>query len=189
MRGGKLMVLGVALFAIVLTACSNDEDPTPSTTTGSASESMAPASDTGGQSITEIVSDNPDFSTLLAAVGEADLAGTLSGEGPFTVFAPTDKAFAALPDGTLETLLKPANRDQLAAILTYHVLPAEVMAADVSPGEVTTVNGATFTISVDGGDVVITDGGGNQAMVTQTDIVASNGVIHVIDSVLLPPAA
>jgi len=126
---------------------------------------------------------------LLTAVGEAGLAETLSGDGPFTVFAPTDDAFAALPQGTLGTLLKPANRDQLSAILTYHVVPAEVMAADVTSGEVTTVNGATFTVSTGGGSVVITDGQGNEATVTQTDIVASNGVIHVIDSVLLPPAA
>ena len=86
-------------------------------------------------------------------------------------------------------MLKPANRDQLAADPDDHVVPAEVMAADVTSGEVTTVNGATFTVSTDGDSVVITDGQGNEATVTQTDIVASNGVIHVIDSVLLPPAA
>jgi uncharacterized surface protein with fasciclin (FAS1) repeats len=190
MRRGKLMILGVSVFALGLAACGGgDDDPAPATVTGSASETVAPVGDTGTQTIAEVVADDPSFSTLLTAVGEAGLAETLSSEGPFTVFAPTDDAFAALPEGTLETLLNPANRDQLAAILTYHVVPAEVMAADVSPGEVTTVNGSVFTVSVDGGDVVIKDGEGNEATVTQTDIVTSNGVIHVIDSVLLPPAA
>jgi uncharacterized surface protein with fasciclin (FAS1) repeats len=192
MRRGKLVVLGVGAFAIVLAACGNgNDDPVPAMTggSGSATESVAPAGDTDSQTITEIVSGNPDFETLLTAVGEAELGATLSSEGPFTVFAPTDEAFTALPKGTLGTLLKPANQDQLAAILTYHVVPAEVMAADVTSGEVATVNGATFTVSIDGDDVLITDGEGNQATVTQTDIAASNGVIHVIDSVLLPPAA
>jgi uncharacterized surface protein with fasciclin (FAS1) repeats len=191
MRRGKLMVLGVGAFAILLAACGNGgDDPARATGgSGSATESVVPAGDTDSQTITEIVSGNPDFETLLTAVGEADLGETLSSEGPFTVFAPTDDAFTALPKGTLGTLLKPANQDQLAAILTYHVVPAEVMAADVTSGEVTTVNGAMFTVSIDGDNVVITDGEGNQATVTQTDIAASNGVIHVIDSVLLPPAA
>lgn len=190
MRRGKLMILGVSVFALGLAACGGgDDDPAPATVTGPASDTVAPAGDSGTQTIAEVVADDPSFSTLLTAVGEAGLAETLSSEGPFTVFAPSDDAFAALPEGTLETLLKPANRDQLAAILTYHVVPAEVMAADVSPGEVTTVNGSVFTVSVDGDDVVITDGEGNEATVTQTDIVTSNGVIHVIDSVLLPPAA
>ena len=143
---------------------------------------------TTGMTITDIVASNPEFTTLLAAVGAADLADTLAGEGPYTVFAPTNDAFDALPAGTLESLLKPANKDQLAAILTYHVVEGQVMAADVTPGDVTTVNGADFTISVENGDVFITDGQGNKAMVTQTDIEASNGVIHVIDAVLLPPA-
>jgi uncharacterized surface protein with fasciclin (FAS1) repeats len=190
MRTGKLLLVGVAVFAILLAACSSDDDdPTASATGSMGSAGSTAQTDTGSLTITDIVSDNPDFSTLLTAVGEAGLAETLSGDGPFTVFAPTDDAFAALPQGTLGTLLKPANRDQLSAILTYHVVPAEVMAADVTSGKVTTVNGATFTVSTGGGSVVITDGQGNEATVTQTDIVASNGVIHVIDSVLLPPAA
>jgi len=138
--------------------------------------------------IVEIAASNPDFSTLVAAIDAAGLTETLSGEGPYTVFAPTDDAFAALPDGTLDTLLKPANKDQLAAILTYHVVDGEVMAADVTPGDVTTVNGADFTVSEDMGTVSITDGQGNTAQVVTTDIVASNGVIHVIDAVLLPPS-
>lgn len=129
-----------------------------------------------GMTITDIVADSPDFTTLLAAVQEADLGDALAGEGPLTVFAPTDDAFAALPEGTLDTLLEPENQETLAGILTYHVVPAEVMAADVESGEVETLNGATFTIDVSDGGVTITDGQGNVANVVQTDVEASNGV-------------
>jgi uncharacterized surface protein with fasciclin (FAS1) repeats len=110
------------------------------------------------------------------------LVDTLKGEGPFTVFAPTDEAFANLPAGTLDSLLKPENRDQLTAILTYHVVPGKVMAADVvGLSEAGTVNGQAIDIEVDG-DTVKIDG----ASVVATDIAASNGVIHVIDAVILP---
>ncbi len=144
--------------------------------------------------IANLASKTESLSTLYTAVGAADLATTLEGEGPFTVFAPTNDAFAALPDGTVETLLEPANKDQLAGILTYHVVPASVMAADVvgmiesDGGEhvVETVNGATFTVSLDGDNVIITDAAGNTATVVETDIEATNGVIHVIDGVLMP---
>jgi len=123
------------------------------------------------------------FKTLAAALGAADLVDTLKGPGPFTVFAPTDAAFAKLPAGTVETLLKPENKDQLVAILTYHVVPGEVMAADVVKiTEAKTVNGKMVKVSVDGGNVMI-----NDAKVTATDIAASNGVIHVIDAVILLP--
>jgi uncharacterized surface protein with fasciclin (FAS1) repeats len=169
----------VASLSLFAAACSSDEESPASSEDASESASMT---------ITDVVAGSEDFSTLLAAVEAADLGETLAGEGPFTVFAPTDEAFAALPEGTLDTLLDPMNKDQLSGILTYHVVPAEVMAADVEPGDVATVNGATFGIAVEDG-VVITDGQGNQAMVTQTDIEASNGVIHVIDAVLLPPSA
>ena len=128
------------------------------------------------------------FKTLTSLLKRAGLAKTLQGKGPYTVFAPTDAAFAELPAGTLDTLLQPANKDQLAAILTFHVVPAEVMAADVQAGEVTTVNSAPFTVALDGQAVEITDGQGNQANVIETDIDASNGVVHVIDSVLIPAA-
>jgi uncharacterized surface protein with fasciclin (FAS1) repeats len=123
------------------------------------------------------------FKTLAAAIDAADLTETLKGPGPFTVFAPTDEAFAKLPDGTVESLLKPENKDQLTAILTYHVVPGKVMAADVVKlEEAKTVNGKMIDVKVDG-DKVMT----NSANVTKTDIEASNGVIHVIDSVILPP--
>jgi uncharacterized surface protein with fasciclin (FAS1) repeats len=122
------------------------------------------------------------FTTLVAAVQAAGLVETLKGEGPFTVFAPTDEAFAALPAGTVENLLKPENKDQLVAILTYHVVPGKVMSTDLSNGmEAATVQGANVTIMTEGGVKV------NGANVVQADIEASNGVIHVIDAVILPP--
>jgi len=124
------------------------------------------------------------FNTLVAAVQAADLEVTLRGPGPFTVFAPTDAAFAALPAGTVENLLKPENKSQLAAILTYHVLPGKVMAADIGTAtlEPATVQGKMVKV-VGGADGVTV----NDAKVTAADIEASNGVIHVIDKVLMPP--
>ncbi|MBD3368049.1 MAG: fasciclin domain-containing protein [Candidatus Eisenbacteria bacterium] len=122
------------------------------------------------------------FTTLVTALTEAGLVETLKGEGPFTVFAPTDDAFAKLPEGKVEELLMPENRELLKAILTYHVVPGNVMAADVvGLDSATTVNGQRLTITVDGGNVMV-----DKAAVTQTDIEATNGVIHVIDSVLMP---
>ena len=124
------------------------------------------------------------FKTLAAALTAAGLVDTLKGPGPFTVFAPTDAAFAMLPAGTVETLLKPESKAKLTAILTYHVVAGKVMAADVVKlKEAKTVNGAMVAVKVDGGNVMI-----NNAKVTTADIEASNGVIHVIDTVLLPPA-
>ena len=122
------------------------------------------------------------FNTLAAALDAADLIDTLKGDGPFTVFAPTDAAFAKLPEGTVESLLKPENRDQLIAILTYHVVPGKVEAADVVKlDSATTVNGQDVSIQVAANGVRI-----NDANVIKTDIGASNGVIHVIDTVILP---
>jgi len=123
------------------------------------------------------------FKTLTAAVQAAGLVDTLKGKGPFTVFAPTDEAFAKLPAGTLDSLLKPENKDQLVSILTYHVVSGRVMAADVVKlTSADTVNGAPVKIKVDGDKVLI-----NDAQVIITDVLASNGVIHVIDKVILPP--
>ncbi|MCV6585617.1 MAG: fasciclin domain-containing protein [Marinibacterium sp.] len=121
------------------------------------------------------------FSTLVAAVEAAGLVETLKGEGPFTVFAPTDDAFKALPEGTVETLLKPENKDQLVAILTYHVVAGKVMSGDLSDGmKAATVQGSDVTIGTSGGVTV------NGANVVSADIETSNGVIHVIDAVILP---
>ena len=121
------------------------------------------------------------FSTLVAAVKAAGLVDTLNGKGPFTVFAPTDEAFAKLPAGTVEGLLKPENKEKLAGILTYHVVAGKVMAADVKTSKVKTVNGKEAPIKVEAGKVTI-----GAANVVKTDIAASNGVIHVIDTVLIP---
>lgn len=121
------------------------------------------------------------FETLVAAVQAAELVDTLKGEGPFTVFAPTDEAFAALPEGTVETLLKPENKDQLVAILTYHVVPGKVMSGDLSDDmTAATVQGGEITVDLDNGVMI------NDANVVQADIETSNGVIHVIDKVILP---
>ena len=124
------------------------------------------------------------FKTLVAAVQAAGLVETLKGAGPFTVFAPTDEAFAKLPPGTVENLLKPENKAKLQAVLTYHVVPARVMAADVKPGEqmVATVQGTKVNVTGTGNAVSV-----NDANVVAADIVADNGVIHVIDKVILPP--
>jgi uncharacterized surface protein with fasciclin (FAS1) repeats len=133
------------------------------------------------QNIVEVAAGNPDFSTLVAAVKAAGLVDTLSSKGPFTVFAPTNAAFAKLPAGTVESLLLPENKAKLSAILTYHVVSGKVLAADVVKlKSAKTVNGKTVTINTAKGVKV------NNANVTATDVKASNGVIHVIDTVLLP---
>jgi uncharacterized surface protein with fasciclin (FAS1) repeats len=119
------------------------------------------------------------FKTLVKAVQEAGLVDTLKGKGPFTVFAPTDEAFAKLPPGTLEALLN--NKEKLAQVLTYHVVAGKLKAGDVKPGEVKTVEGQSVSVRSQGGAVMV-----NNAKVIKTDIMASNGVIHVIDTVLLP---
>jgi uncharacterized surface protein with fasciclin (FAS1) repeats len=142
----------------------------------------APAfADNHTMNIVETAVDAGSFETLVTAVEAAGLAETLSGEGPFTVFAPTDEAFAALPEGTVEGLLE--DTDALTSILTYHVVPGAVMSGDLSDGMTAeTVNGAEITISIDGDTVMV-----NDATVVTADIEASNGVIHVIDSVIMPP--
>lgn len=133
-------------------------------------------------SIVELAAVNDDLSTLVAAVQAAGLVGVLSGDGPFTVFAPTNAAFAKLPEGTVASLLKPENKDQLTAILTYHVVSGKVKAADVVKlDSAKTVEGSSISISANAAGVKV-----NAANVIMTDIAASNGVVHVIDSVLIP---
>lgn len=131
--------------------------------------------------IVAVAAKSSECTTLVTAIKAADLVTTLQGPGPFTVFAPTDAAFAKLPKGTLEDLLKPENKAKLAAILTYHVVPGKVMAADVKPGKVKTVNGAEIDIKVKDGHVTV-----QGAKVIKTDTAASNDVIHSIDTVLIP---
>lgn len=140
-----------------------------------------PAYAGGDKDIVDTAVGAGSFTTLAAALTAAGLVDTLKGEGPFTVFAPTDAAFAALPAGTVEDLLKPENKDKLVAILTYHVVPGKVMAADLSEGlMVATVQGQSVTITLEGGAKV--DG----AVISAADVMATNGVIHVIDSVIMP---
>ena len=159
----KTSLIGAAVAATLLTAPMAGQD----------------------KDIVEIAASNSDFSTLVAAVQAAGLVDVLKGEGPFTVFAPTNEAFAKLPAGTVENLLKPENRDQLIAILTYHVVPGKFMAADVvGLTEAMTVQGQAAMISVKAASPMI-----DNARIVQTDIEASNGVIHVIDAVITPRTA
>jgi uncharacterized surface protein with fasciclin (FAS1) repeats len=133
------------------------------------------------QDVVAVAAGAPNFKTLVTAIKAAGLVETLQGKGPFTVFAPTDEAFAKLPKGTVEELLKPENKAKLTAILTYHVVPGKVMAAEVKTMQAKTVNGQELAIVVADGKVTV-----DKANVTKTDIAATNGVIHVIDAVVLP---
>lgn len=144
--------------------------------------------------IAENASNAPNLTTLVAAAKAAGLVETLAGEGPYTVFAPTNEAFEKLPDGTVENLLKPENKDMLKAVLLYHVVPANAT-SEVAMGmikddggkhNVTTASGDTITLQMNGDDLVIIDESGNGATVTTADVMQSNGVVHVIDTVLMP---
>ncbi|MFM8266466.1 MAG: fasciclin domain-containing protein [Ilumatobacteraceae bacterium] len=172
----RSLIAVLAAASTLLVACGDDGD-TSSDTTAAPTSAPAEAGD-----IVDVASSTADFSTLVAAVSAAGLVETLKGEGPFTVFAPTDAAFAALPAGLLDKLLLPENVDVLTQILSYHVVAGAVMAADVTAGDVASVEGSPITITVDGG--VKLNGTAN---VVSTDVMASNGVIHVIDAVILPP--
>jgi uncharacterized surface protein with fasciclin (FAS1) repeats len=142
----------------------------------------APAANAAGKDIVDTAVAAGKFNTLAAALKAAGLVDTLKGEGPFTVFAPTDEAFAKLPAGTLESLLKPENKEKLKVVLTYHVVPGKAMSSDLKDGQsVTTVNGKGATVKIDGGKVTVGD-----ATVVKPDVAATNGVIHVIDTVLIP---
>ena len=150
-------------------------------TTATAGAALAGGS-YGKKDIVDTAAAAGTFETLIAAAKAADLVDALKGDGPITVFAPTDEAFAALPAGTGETLLMPENKDQLASVLTYHVVPGKVMSTDLQDDmSAATLNGADIMIDLDNGVMV------NTATVVSADIEASNGVIHVIDSVILPP--
>ncbi len=172
------MAAPLAVFALIAAACSSDTTDTTAAPTTTAAPVEAEAMGT----IVDVASDSGTFETLLAAADAAGLVETLQSDGPYTVFAPTDDAFAALPEGTVESLL--ADPETLADILLYHVVAGKVLAADVVGLEsATTAQGSTVAITVDGGSVMV-----NEANVVATDIEASNGVIHVIDAVILPPA-
>jgi len=187
----RLAFLAPVTAALLLAACGSDSNDS-SNTSGAAATEAAPTSAAATASpnpsstvastgtIVDVAAGNPDFTTLVTAVKAAGLAETLSGAGPFTVFAPTNEAFAKVPKDVLDKLL--ANKEALTKVLTYHVLAGEVKAADVMPGEVKTVEGSTATIADAGGQLKI-----NDAAIVATDVMASNGVVHVIDSVILPP--
>ena len=186
----KFAAAGAALsLTILLGACSTAAPASTPAAPMSASSSPTASSTAMSESdIVETAAAAGDFKTLTAALKAAGLDETLKGPGPFTVFAPTDAAFAKLPEGTVETLLKDP-KGQLAEILKYHVVAGEVMAADVAKMDgqkVKTVQGAQLTVEVSGDKVALVDAAGNRVNVTKTDITASNGVIHVIDAVLIP---
>ena len=185
--------------ALALTACGETETTTDTATTNEmmADDSAMMDDDAAASgTIVEVAQGNNDFSTLVGAVTTANLADTLGGEGPYTVFAPTNAAFDKVDQATLEGLMSDGQREQLSNVLTYHVVEGEVMAADLTRQieeaggtlELTTVSGGTLTATVEGGNVMLTDGMGNSSTVTQTDVDASNGVIHAIDTVLMPAA-
>jgi uncharacterized surface protein with fasciclin (FAS1) repeats len=176
--------------ALILTGCTQDSDETEEAAeaTPAAEAAEEPAQETAeaeptGEpaTIVEVAAGNEDFSTLVAAVEAAGLVETLSGPGPFTVFAPTNEAFEALPEGVLDALLLPENQPTLTKILTFHVLPDEVTSDEITDGEVETVEGQSVTLSTAEGVTV------NEATVIIPDVPASNGVIHAIDAVLIPP--
>ncbi len=189
MKNFPLMLASVA--ALSLAACAQEPAETDTMADETAmADDMAAAPGT----IVDVASGNTDFTTLVTAVTAADLGATLSGPGPFTVFAPTDAAFSKLPEGTVADLTKPENKETLSGILTYHVVAGNVSAEALTKmisdnggtAELTTVNGGKLTAKIDGDKVVLTDAAGGTATVTATDVPASNGVIHVIDTVVMP---
>jgi uncharacterized surface protein with fasciclin (FAS1) repeats len=183
----KIAILAAASL-MVLAACGSDDNSSDTTDAPDASTPAAEVEYTAkdaadaGTIFVEIASSNDQFGTLFAAVAVAELGDTLASEGPFTLFAPTKAAFDALPQGLLSKLLLPANKAVLAEILAYHVVAGKIAAADVAAGEVATVQGENITIDTSDGVKV------NTATVTQTDFPATNGVIHMINEVLVPPS-
>ncbi|MDZ4691671.1 fasciclin domain-containing protein [Terricaulis sp.] len=191
MKRSLLVTVSAMSALLVLGACSPQasttaEEPSP------AAEAVAPAG-----TIVDAAIASPDHTTLVAAVQAAGLVDTLSGAGPFTVFAPTNAAFGKLPAGTVESLTQPANRDALTRILTYHVVSGRVTAAELGAlidagggrATLTTVQGGTLTAARQGQSIQLTDAAGGTSLVTAADVEGSNGVIHVIDTVVMPPAA
>ena len=179
----KLSVLSIVLATTVsalVYSCGNA--PKEGTEEEVMTEEVVETPVEAPKTVVDIAVGSPDHTTLVAAVSAAGLVETLNGAGPFTVFAPTNAAFAALPEGTVESLLLPENKDQLTGILTYHVVAGNVMAANLSDGQVvTTLNGQDLKVSIAAGKVMI-----NGATVTAADLAGSNGVVHVLDTVLLP---
>jgi transforming growth factor-beta-induced protein len=183
MKRFSMFTIIMVVASLVMAACAPAATPTPAPTATQAPQPTATPEPMLKDIVDTAVADGR-FTTLVAAIGAAELVDTLKGEGPFTVFAPTDDAFAALPAGTVDELLKPENKQKLTDILLYHVVSGKVMAAEVTAlTSATTVLGKDVAVKVDMGNVYI-----NEAKVIITDIATSNGVIHVIDAVLLPPS-
>ena len=177
----KLSAVAV-VAALALAACGSDSSSDEAVTEDTMTEETVAAEAATPGDIVAVASTTEGFSTLVAALEAAGLVETLQGEGPFTVFAPNDDAFAALPAGLLEKLLLPENIEVLKSILTYHVVSGAVYSTDVVAGDVATVEGSNITLATDTGVTV------NGANVVLADVEASNGVIHVIDAVILPPS-
>lgn len=183
-RLARVLVAGIAVLGVagIAAGCSDDDDD-GDTTAAEATTTESTAAEPAN--IVAAAQATPELSTLVEAVTAAGLAETLSGPGPYTVFAPTNAAFEALPPGQLEDLLKPANKQQLTDILTYHVAEGEVLSSELSNGQmVPTLEGDDLKITIDG-DVVRV----NDAVVESADIQTGNGVVHVIDGVLIPPSS
>jgi uncharacterized surface protein with fasciclin (FAS1) repeats len=190
-----LGLVAVSTAALLAAACTPAEEAAPATDAASAEGAMAPAGDAAAAgTIVTVAQGNADFSTLVSAVVAAELVDTLNGPGPFTVFAPNNAAFAKIPADTLNGLLQPAQKAALTGVLTYHVVAGRVDAAALTQqieagggsATLTTVQGGTLTARVVDGAVVLTDAKGGTSKVVATDVAASNGVIHVLDTVVMP---
>ncbi len=191
------ITLAITLMGFMAISCAQEKKDSKAMDQSAAESTKMMASDATEEpapTIVGVAASNDSFSTLVAAVKAADLVGTLSSDGPFTVFAPTNEAFASLPDGTVESLLQPENKADLTAILTYHVVAGSYDAAAVVEAinsnngafPVTTVNGGRITLSLSDGNVLLTDAQGGTATVIIPDVEASNGLIHAIDAVVMP---
>ena len=190
----------VGLSALALSACSGSEDaPAPTETEvvqddAMGADTMVATEATGDKTIVALAQGNPNVSTLVTAVTAAGLAETLSGAGPFTVFAPSNDAFAKVDKTTLDGLLKPESKDKLAALLKYHVVAGNVKSGDLAKmitdgkgtAAVKTLNGGSLKATMDGDKIVLTDAKGGKSTVTAPDMVASNGTVHVVDTVVMP---
>ena len=188
----------IGLSALALSACSGSE-PAPTETEviqddAMASDTIVATETVGDKTIVALAQGNPQVSTLVTAITAAGLGKTLSGTGPFTVFAPSNDAFAKVDKATLDGLLKPENKAKLASLLTYHVVAGNVKSGDLAKlitdgngtATVKTVNGGTLKASMDGSKIVLTDAKGGKSTVTAADMVASNGTIHLVDTVVMP---
>lgn len=188
-----IIIGAVALVLVVggvFFATNKDSEDTKTESTASSTnmtEQTDKADEKSAGTIVTVASNTPTLSTLVAAVKAAGLVDTLNGSGPFTVFAPTNTAFEALPAGTVDTLLKPENVEQLKSILTYHVVSGKVMSSDLKDGqEVTTVQGEKLMVSIADGKVSLTDAKGGKVTVEAADVPADNGIVHLISGVLMP---